>query len=319
MRGLVTGAAGFVGQWLCRELLRDGWEVTGARLGDDIPDGALSGEERRAVRWVACDVTASDHLRHALDAARPDAVFHLAGIASVPQASADPGHAFDVNAGAAVRLLAEIGARRRAGTLDPVVLVVGSGEQYGRHEAAEQPLREDAVQRPLNSYAASKAAQEIAALAAFRADGVRVVATRSFNHSGPGQSERFVIPALVRRALALRDAGSDALTLGNTTAIRDFLHVADVARAYRLLATRGAAGEVYNVASGAGVDVATIAGRVLALAGTDARLQSDPALVRPVEVPILVGSPAKLRAATGWTAEHSLDSIIEDLIRATPR
>ncbi|HEU4642847.1 MAG TPA: NAD-dependent epimerase/dehydratase family protein [Gemmatimonadaceae bacterium] len=319
MRALVTGAAGFVGQWLCLELLREGWEVAGARLGDGIPDGALSAEARGAVRWVACDVTVAADLRGALDAARPDAVFHLAGIASVPQATADPGHAFDVNAGAAVRLLAEIAARRRAGTLDPTVLVVGSGEQYGRHDVAEQPLGEGAEQRPLNSYAASKAAQEVAALAACRADGVRVIVTRSFNHSGPGQSDRFVLPALVRRALALRDSGGSILALGNATPVRDFLHVADVARAYRLLAERGAVGEAYNVARGTGVDVATLAARVLALAGADARLQSDPALVRPVEVPVLVGSPAKLRAATGWTAEHSLDSIIEDLIRATSR
>ncbi|HEX6534967.1 MAG TPA: GDP-mannose 4,6-dehydratase [Gemmatimonadaceae bacterium] len=319
MRALVTGASGFVGQWLCRELLHEGWDVVGTRLGEEPPAGALSAAERGAVRWLPCDVTDGADVRSALDVALPDALFHLAGIASVPEAGADPARALAVNAGGAARLLAEVGARRRAGTLDPVVLVVGSGEQYGRHEAAEQPLGEGAEQRPLNAYAASKAAQEVVALSAWRATGARVVVTRSFNHSGPGQSDRFVLPALVRRALALRGSGARALALGNTTPVRDFLHVADVARAYRLLAARGAAGESYNVASGVGVDVATLAGRVLALVGADAKLQSDPALVRPVEVPVLVGSPAKLHAATGWTAERTLDSIIDDLIRATPR
>jgi GDP-4-dehydro-6-deoxy-D-mannose reductase len=198
-----------------------------------------------------------------------------------------------------------------------VVLVVGSGEQYGPHAAEEQPLGEDAAQLPMSVYAASKAAQEVIALEAFRSDGIRVVATRPFNHSGRGQSPRFVIPALARRALALRDTPGGVLPLGNSTPVRDFLHVADVVRAYVLLAERGKAGEVYNIASGRGVEIGELAARILTLAGADASLEVDPALVRPVDVPMLVGDPSKLAAATGWSVEHSLDSIIEDVIRAT--
>lgn len=317
MRALITGAAGFVGQWLSAELLRGGWDVYGAHLGGDIPPGALDGDGRRAVHWVACDVTRTEALRATLDASAPDAVFHLAGVAFVPAASADPGQAFEVNAVAAARLLAEVGTRRRAGTLDPVVLVVGSGEQYGRHPDEEQPLTELAAQRPLNMYAASKAAQEVVALAAHRATGVRVVATRSFNHSGPGQLSRFLVPALVHRALELRATGDSVLPVGNVSPIRDFLHVADVARAYLALVQRGAAGDAYNVASGRGVSVEAVAEHVLALVGVRAKLQVDPALVRPVDVPVLVGDASKLHAATGWTAERTLDSLIEDVIRAT--
>jgi len=316
-RALVTGAAGFVGQWLCRELLHRGWQVSGTVFGDVVPNGALSLDERRSVRWIGADVRQPSDIARMLDESRPDAIFHLAGVAFVPAASADPGTALDVNVVAAARLLADVRARRKAGTLDPVVLVVGSGEQYGRHEAAEMPLDEQAEQRPLSVYAASKAAQEVVALEAFRSDGVRVITTRSFNHSGAGQADHFLLPALVKRALALRGAWEQSLVLGNTTPVRDFLHVADVARAYVLLAERGTPGESYNVASGRGVDVATVAQRVLALTGVDAKLQSDPALVRPVDVPVSIGDPGKLCAATGWGATLSLDTIIEDLIRAT--
>jgi len=316
-RALVTGASGFVGQWLCRELLRQGWQVSGTVFGDVVPAGALSLDERRSVRWLTTDVRRPEDIRHALEEARPDAIFHLAGVAFVPAASADPGAALEVNVVAAVRLLAEVRVRRTAGTLDPVVLIVGSGEQYGRHDASAMPLGEDVAQCPLSVYAASKAAQEVVALAAFRSDGVRVVTTRSFNHSGAGQSDHFLLPALVKRAVALRGAWNQTLTLGNTTPVRDFLHVADVVRAYVLLAEHGVPGESYNVASGRGVDVATVAERVLALTGVDAKLQSDPALVRPVEVPVLIGSPGKLHTTTGWEPALSLDTIIEDLIRAT--
>ncbi|HEY7894841.1 MAG TPA: GDP-mannose 4,6-dehydratase [Gemmatimonadaceae bacterium] len=320
MRALVTGAAGFVGQWLCEALVSRGWDVFGARLGDDVPAGRLGPRELGAIRWIDCDVTHAGAIAAALDASTPDVVFHLAGVAFVPDATADPAGTLEVNVVAAARLLSAIGARRRAGTLDPVVLVVGSGEQYGRHDATEQPLGERAEQRPLNPYAASKAAQEVIALAAHRATGVRAIVTRSFNHSGAGQADRFLIPALVRRVRELRTGSSKpgVLSMGTTSTVRDFLHVGDVIAAYIALVEKGAAGEAYNVASGTGVAVDAVARRVLALMGVDAKLEVDPALVRPVEVPMLVGDARKLRDTTGWAPRLSLDTIIDDVIRAAP-
>lgn len=315
MRALVTGAAGFAGQWLCRELLHSGWDVWGTRLDDALPPGALDAETGDAVHWWKGDLRAPAAAHDVLDASAPDAIFHLAGIAHVPSANADPAGTLEVNVIAASRLLGDVRTRRAAGTLDPVVVVVGSGEQYGRHLAAELPLTEEAAQRPMGVYAASKAAQEVLALEAHRTGGVRVISVRPFNHTGPGQSPNFVIPALVRRAVALRGT-TKSLVMGNTDTIRDFSHVEDVARGYVALAERGVAGEAYNIASGVGTDMASLALRILALAGVDAKLQSDPALVRPADVPALAGSAAKLRAATGWAPRHSLDSILEELIRA---
>lgn len=329
MRALVTGAAGFVGQWLVRELLEAGHDVTG--LTPDDPSGAatvLSTDEQAAVDWVMGDVRKAEDVRRTLDVAPPDAIFHLAGVSSVAGASSDPGAAAEVNVVGAARLLGEVRVRRRVGVLDPAVVVVGSGEQYGRHDKSELPLAEDAEQRPMTVYAASKAAQEIVALEAFRSEGVRVVATRSFNHSGPGQVPSFLLPALVRRALALRSgaggaAGAgggssgdrrSALTVGNTASVRDFLHVGDVATAYIALAARGRAGEVYNVSSGVGVSVKELAVQVLAATGVKAPLTTDPALARPVDVPALVGNNERLRDATGWAPRHSLRDLIDDLV-----
>jgi GDP-4-dehydro-6-deoxy-D-mannose reductase len=315
VRALVTGAAGFAGQWLCRELLHSGWEVWGTRLDDALPPGALDSGMGDAVRWSEGDLRAPTAAHDAIEAASPDAIFHLAGIAHVPSANADPAGTLEVNVILAARLLAHVRARRAAGTLDPVVVMVGSGEQYGRHALAEMPLDEGAAQQPMGVYAASKAAQEVIALEAHRTGGVRVIAVRPFNHTGPGQSPNFVVPALVRRAVALRGT-SKSLVMGNTDTIRDFSHVEDVVRGYVALAELGTAGEAYNIASGVGTEMAALARRILALAGVDAKLQMDPALVRPADVPALVGSAARLRAATGWTPRHSLDSILEELIRA---
>lgn len=315
MRALVTGAAGFAGQWLCRELLHSGWDVWGTRLDETMPDGALDAGESKSVHWWAGDLRATDSAHAMIGVAMPDAMFHLAGIANVPSANADPAGTLDVNVIVAARLLGDVRTRRAAGTLDPVIVIVGSGEQYGRRDTSEMPLAEDAAQEPMGVYAASKAAQEVLALEAHRTGGVRVLCARPFNHTGPGQSPNFVIPALVRRAVALRGT-SKPLVMGNTDTIRDFSHVEDVVRGYIALAERGAPGEAYNIASGVGTDMATLAHRILALAGVEAKLQTDPALVRPADVPALVGSATKMRAQTGWAPRHTLDSTLEELIRA---
>ena len=317
-RALVTGAAGFVGQWLCRALLADGWEVVGAGISAQPVDGILTASERRAVHWMLADIRNQADVARIIGHAPTDAIFHLAGVSFIPDAQGDPVLAHEINVLGAARLLHEVRTRRRAGEIDPVVLVVGSAEQYGLSERG-RPRVETDPQAPLTDYAASKAAQEIIALEAARSEGVRVIATRSFNHSGRGQAEHFLLPALVRRARAIRDGAEPSLRIGNADTVRDFLHVQDVVRAYLLLIERGSAGEVYNVCSGIGQRVRDLAARVLAAAGADAEVVTDPALVRKVEVPWLVGDSTKLRAATGWAPALTCDDIIADLINAPAR
>jgi GDP-4-dehydro-6-deoxy-D-mannose reductase len=278
----------------------------------------LTEDEVCRVAWRSMDVTRQDEVAAVVDDARADVVLHLAAVSHVPDALRNPGRAYEVNAVGTVRLLAELRRHRSAGTGDPVVLVVGSAEQYGRHEINEMPLHEDAEQRPLTLYAASKVAQEVAALQAFRSDGVRVVCTRSFNHSGVGHDARFLLPSLVARALRLRGEGG-ALPIGNGDTVRDFLHVRDVVDAYLALMERGAAGEAYNVCSGEGISVRELAKSVLRRAGVTADVTTDPAFSRPVDVPVLVGSNAKLRRATGWAPTRTRDDIIDNLIHAATR
>ncbi len=290
--------------------------MTGASLTGPAPEGALSGDERAAVRWMLADLRAEDAVADVLDAAAPDAVFHLAGISFVPTAREEPVNVCETNVMSAVVMLADIRRRRAAGALDPAIVIVGSAEQYGAHEASEGPLTEKAACRPRTIYAASKGAQEVFALEAARADGLRVVCTRSFNHSGPGQAPHFLIPALVGRVLAARSGGSRTIPIGNGHTTRDFLHAEDVARAYLSLAAHGVPGEVYNVCSGTGVTVEALARAVCARAGVDAAPVGDPALRRAVDVPWLVGDNSKLRSTTGWAPRRSRTDIIDDLLHA---
>jgi GDP-4-dehydro-6-deoxy-D-mannose reductase len=279
----------------------------------------MTASEIASVAWRTIDLRTGPHERRAiqpvLETQLPDAIFHLAGIAYLPEAGNDREVALGVNVGAFVKVLDGLRPLREAGTIDPTVLVIGSGEQYGRHPADAQPIVESVARNPLNFYAATKVAQEEIALAAHRSEGVKVIATRSFNHSGRGQAPSFLLPSLVSRAIAARKEGPD-VAIGNTDVVRDFLHVEDVVSAYISLVARGVPGEVYNVCSGRGVRVGDLASEVLAHAGVEAPLRVDAALQRAVDVPVLVGDPAKLKAATGWHPIRSRSDIIAELLDA---
>ena len=313
-RVLITGGSGFVGQWLSRFLLERGWSVFAGTIEGPPAHGVLSDKERAAICWLTLDSASEEHVRAAVDRSAPERVVHLAGIAYPPDANASPVRAFDVNALGALRLLTALAPASSALR----VLVIGSAEQYGAHPIAEYPLPETAALQPISAYAASKAAQELIALQAFRGARLPVVCTRSFNHSGPGHSGNYLLPSIVRRANELPKGGG-TLRIGNGTPVRDYLHVADVVAAYVLLLERGTPGEVYNVCSGTGTTVQELALRVLERVGVAAEVGTDPSLVRPSDIPVLVGDNSKLRNATGWTPTHSLDDIIDDLIHAAPR
>lgn len=309
-RALVTGAAGFVGRHLSSALLADGWSVTGTAL-------SATDHADPAVTWVTGDLRDEAHVTAAVETARPDLVVHLAAISHLPTAASAPAVAWDTNVTATVRLLHALSQAHTAGVLSPRVLIIGSAEQYGRQPDDGGPIRETAPLAPRTVYAATKVAQEVAALQVWRATGLPVIAVRPFNHSGAGQDARFLLPALTTRALALRSAPAGTpLVLGNTSPVRDFLHVEDVVAAYIALGRDGTPGEAYNVASGEGRSVREVAERILARLEIATTLHEDPALVRPVDVPSLVGDPARLFAATGWRPRRSFDDLLNDLLDA---
>jgi GDP-4-dehydro-6-deoxy-D-mannose reductase len=244
-----------------------------------------------------------------LDESRPDVVYHLAARSNVAGSWRDPIESLRVNVWGTQHVL---DAARASGVQR--VLVVGSAEEYGRVDTADLPLREGAPLRPMNPYGASKVAASFLALQAWLGAGVETIRVRPFSHSGPGQIDTFLIPALARRIVAAERKGAGAINVGALDPVRDVSDVRDVVRAYRLLVLHGAAGEVYNVCRGEGVSVRDIVMRLVARADRRIDVETDPALLRPVEVPVLIGDPAKLRAATGWTPERTLDDTLDAVL-----
>jgi GDP-4-dehydro-6-deoxy-D-mannose reductase len=289
VKALVTGATGFVGPHLCAHL---------RARGDEVVD---PGNDERG----SFDVRNRDAVSRAFVTHRPDVVYHLAARSDVAASWRDPIASLRVNVEGTLHVL---DAARDAGVHR--VLVVGSAEEYGRVDPADLPLREDTPLRPITPYGVSKVAASYLALQAWVGTGLETIRVRAFSHSGPGQTEAFLIPALARRIVTAERQRIAVVAAGGLDPVRDVSDVRDVVRAYRLLVEHGSPGEVYNVARGAGVSVREIAERLLAKARVPLQIDVDPALVRPVEVPRLVGDATKLRAATGWEPEFALDDTL---------
>jgi len=310
---LVTGADGFVGRWVLRALLAAGHQVVGGtQPGPPRPDG-LTPAERKAVAWVPLELGDPGSVRQ-VAARRYDAVIHLAAVASGGDALKDPGVAWAVNAAGTARLVGELGRRRLAQEIDPLVLVVSTAEVYGAGPA--RPLVETDPTVPRSPYAASKVGAELAAVETRLRTGLRVVIARAFPHTGPGQDERFVAPAFARRLRGARLARARVVKVGNLEPVRDFVDVRDVAAAYVALLTRGVPGEVYNVASGRGLSLLELFERLAAIVGVDAIAEPDPEFMRPADIPHLVGDPGKLAAASGWSPQIPLERTLTDLVHA---
>jgi GDP-4-dehydro-6-deoxy-D-mannose reductase len=295
---LLIGAGGFVGSHLRAAAEEAGMRVVGASRrpsGDDL----------------ACDLLEPDSIAAALDDVRPQAVVNLAGAASVGASWKRPAETFSVNAGGVLNLLDALATA----SFDAHLVCVSSGEVYGAAGAERLPLDEEQPLLPGSPYASSKAAMEILCGQYARSHPMRIAVVRSFNQLGPGQAPEFVASALARQVAAAELRGEDAVTLavGNLAAARDFTDVRDGARAYLAIVEGGVTG-TYNLCSGRPMKISSLIEMMREATPLALDAAPDPALARPVDAPVVYGSPERLREATGWSPEVPLQRTVADLV-----
>jgi GDP-4-dehydro-6-deoxy-D-mannose reductase len=298
---LVTGANGFVGHHLVKELSENG--ITVAGIGGHIG----SAEKPPYIdEYMVLDLNDAAAVGK-IDFKGIDGVIHLAGLAAVGPSFDEPLKYIDVNIGIEVHLLEAALAQNAK----PKFLIISSGSLYD--PKASLPLTESSAVVPSSPYAVSKIGQEQMAFH-YGLRGFECIVARPFNHIGPGQNPGFLVPDVAQQIIAVETGGQTEIMVGNLDAQRDYTDVRDIARAYRLLLEKGVSGEIYNICSGKAVSGNDMVAGLLKAAGSDARLKQDPAKMRPSDTPVIYGDRAKLSEATGWKPEIPLETTLKDVI-----
>ncbi len=308
MRALITGVSGFVGSHLAEHLLaQTDWDIAGTVYG---PYENIDGICDRLHLYPA-ELSQLPVVEFVLEQTHPDIVFHLAAMAITGESWRNPAATLQINLSMQVNILQAIvnlGLTSR-------VIVVGSSEEYGAVSERDLPVNESAPFRPLNPYAVSKVGQDMLGLQYHLSHGLDVVRVRPFNHIGPRQGLGFVTSDFASQVARI-EAGLQAplMRVGNLEAERDFTDVRDVVRAYRLLAQRGRAGEVYNIGSGRAHAVRELLDELLRQASANIQVEPDPDRMRPSDIPCVVCDYRKLRECTGWEPAISFEQSLADVL-----
>ncbi|MBQ3517517.1 MAG: GDP-mannose 4,6-dehydratase [Lachnospiraceae bacterium] len=303
-KGLVIGAAGFVGNYLIEEMYANGMEVYATKLSHEQL-------ENPHAKIYDLDIMDKDAVVALLFEVRPDYIFHLAAQSSVGYAWKNPGLTVDVNIKGSLNVMDAI----RELFYKPRVLLIGSGEEYGHIKPGETPIAEDNRLRPGNIYAATKACQNMIGNIYSKAYDMELMMVRAFNHIGPGQAPAFVVSDFCKQVAEIeKGLREPVMMVGNLAARRDFTDVRDVVKAYVKLVQAGLSGETYNVGSGNAQEIRQILDTIISMSDAKISVEIDPNKIRPVDVPIIEADITKINELTGWKPEISIEQTIRETL-----
>ena len=298
MKALVTGIEGFVGPYLSSFLVNQGIEVFGTFFAPTSPGNNL----------YHMDVTNKQEVESVIQKVCPDHVFHLAGFSSVAASFSNPYACKKINVEGTKNLLDAIASTG----IKTKILIVSSAEVYGKPRFI--PITEKHPVNPLSPYAESRVEQERACLAYAKEHKLDIVISRSFNHSGPGQSDTFVLSSFAKQIAMIEKGKQSSLKVGNLDAIRDFSDVRDVVKVYYLLLKRGKSKEIYNVCSGKGYSIKELLEMLIKKSSMSIVTESDPARLRKSDIPILVGDNSKCVKRTRWQRAYPIEKELADIL-----
>lgn len=303
-KGLIIGAAGFVGNYLINEIMENEIEPYATKL----PYEKL---ENDSIKVYDLDIMDKDAVIALLFEIRPDFIFHLAAQSSVGLAWKNPGLTVDVNIKGSLNVMDAV----RQLFYKPRVLLIGSGEEYGHIHSRETPISEDNALRPGNIYAATKVCQNMIGNIYSKAYDLEIMMVRAFNHIGPGQASMFVVSDFCKQVAEIeKNLREPVMKVGNLAAKRDFTDVRDVVKAYVKLIQLGKAGETYNVGSGKAKTISEILDLIVSMSDTKIKVEIDTNKIRPVDVPIIEADITKLNQLTKWVPQIPLEQTIQETL-----
>lgn len=305
MKALIIGGAGFVGNYLLAHLKNDlGYTVAVTKLEHE----AMTEQAHKEYNLNILDIEA---VKEVLNDWQPDYIFHLAAQSSVALSWKNPGLTVDVNVKGSLNVLDAV----RTLGINPRILLIGSGEEYGHIREGETPINEENSLRPGNLYAATKACQNMIGRIYADAYKLDIMMVRAFNHIGPKQAPMFVVADFCNQVADIEKGLKEpVIYTGNLSAKRDFTDVRDVVRAYGLLMQHGQSGETYNIGSGNAVAIQAILDEILTLATVKIEAKVDPAKLRPVDVPIIEADISKVKMCCGWEPQIPVSQTLKETL-----
>jgi GDP-4-dehydro-6-deoxy-D-mannose reductase len=309
MKALITGISGFAGSHLAEFLIEKGYEVFGTFF-DKSTFSNLNGLVNK-IKVYRCDIRNYDALKNVIEDVKPDEIYHLAAISFVPTSLKEPKLTFDTNLYGTLNLYQAVIDLE----MNPMILFVGSADEYGIVNENDLPIKEECPLNPMNPYSISKTSADFLSFFYFKNYSLNIIRVRPFNHIGPKQSPEFVASDFAKQIAEIeKGLREPIIKVGNLEAKRDFTDVRDMVRGYWLALDKGEPGKVYNICSERAIQIKGLLNHLLELSSRKVEIMKDQKRMRPSDNPILQGDSSKFRRRSGWKPEILLDKTLKDIL-----
>lgn len=302
MKALITGVNGFVGNYLSKYLIEQGYTVYGTVIEDNVIMENINIKKMNLLN--------KEEVNETIKSINPDCIFHLAGQSAVGLSWKLTTLTMDVNINGTINLLDAV----RENNIDTKVLIIGSSDQYGIIKPEDCPINEEKLLNPTSPYAISKMAQEQVAKLYVNSYKMNLIMVRAFNHIGPMQSKNFVVSDFASKIAEIEKGAEPVIRVGNLEAYRDFTDVRDIVRGYVMLMEKGGIGQIYNIGSGNAYKIQDILDILLSLSATKIKIEIDPEKLRPSDVPIIQCDNSKIKAHINWNTKYDIKDTLKDTL-----
>ena len=297
---LITGASGFAAGHLIDILLEtENIKIIGIHR---------SGPNNKPIIWEKADLLNRAEINEIIKKYKPDEVYHMAAISRVGELQKDPVIAIETNVVGTANLLQSI----LENSPESRILNIGSCEEYGKVKV--MPITEDSPLLPYTAYGLSKKMQEDIAQYYESNYGLKMIYTRTFHSTAPGQKLGFVFTDFISQIINLKNKNTKILKVGNLEAKRDYLDTRDSVSAYKLIMEKGQIGEKYNVSSASSTSIKDYLDMMLKESNSEVKIEIDPSKLRPIDIPDFIGDNSKIKAL-GWKPKYEIRETIKDLFK----
>ena len=297
---LIFGAGGFVGSYLCKEFLNNGYKVIGTDKGEGT---ALPPE----VDFYKADLMQADEVENLISKVQPDIIVNLAAISSVGVSWNMPQTTVLINVVGALNIM----EAARKSEQKPKILFVGSSEEY---VISEKALDEHTQLNANNPYGISKITQEQFAKLYREQYGLEIYCVRPFNHTGVGQSDSFVLPSFCKQVAEIEKSGKPGkIKVGNLKVKRDFSHVKDVVRAYRMIVENDKCDQIYNVGSGKAYSLEDMLTYIIGLSNQNIEIEVEQSRIRPTDQPVICCDRSLIKKELGWEPQYDVFDALKEI------